>query len=45
MTTQEYLAELASLLYRFADVQQEFAELCEQQAGEMLSELANNNLF
>ncbi len=39
MTNQEHLAELASLLHRFADVQEAFAELCEQQAGELLDEL------
>jgi hypothetical protein len=39
MTNQEHLAELASLLHRFADVQEAFAELCEQQTGELLDEL------
>lgn len=39
MGTQEYLQEIATLLHRFADLQLEFAELCEQQAYEALVDL------
>ncbi len=39
MTVQEYLNELAILLHRFADLQLEYAELCEQQASEIYAQL------
>lgn len=44
MTNQEYLQEVASLLHRLGDVWLEYAELCELQAAELMSELASKQV-
>jgi hypothetical protein len=42
MTNQEYLQELATLLHRLGDVWLEYAELCELQANELMTDLISN---
>lgn len=43
MVSAEELQELAGLLHRLADLQQEYAEICELKATEILSELVSTS--
>ena len=43
MISAEELQELAGLLHRLADLQQEYAEICELKAAEIFAELVSKS--